>query len=114
MNDSSSVTVTLPSDLEIAMSRDFDAPRPLVFDAYTKPEILTRWLGVRDGWVFDECHVDLRVGGSYRWVWRKGDKQLALGGRYLEIAAPERIVCTERFDDPWYEGEAVVTVTFAE
>lgn len=114
MTDTSGVTVTLPSDLEIAMSRDFDAPRQLVFDAYTTPEILMRWLGVRDGWVFDVCEVDLRVGGAYRWVWRKNGKELALSGRYLEIAAPERLVCTERFDDPWYEGQAVVTATFTE
>ena len=114
MTETSSVTVTLPSDLEIAMSREFDAPRQLVYDAYTKPEILMRWLGVRNGWVFAVCDVDLRVGGKYRWIWRKNGKDLALGGTYLEIAAPDRLVCTERFDDPWYEGEAIVTVTFVE
>ncbi len=114
MNETSSVTVTLPSDLEIAMSREFEAPRQLVFDAYTRPDILTRWLGVRNGWVFAVCDVDLRVGGAYRWVWRKNGKDLAVGGRYLEIDPPSRLVCTERFDDPWYEGEAVVTVTFVE
>ena len=114
MPDIAAVTVTLPSDLEIAMSRVFDAPRQLVFDAYTKPELLTRWLGVRKGWIFAVCEVDLRVGGLYRWVWRKNGKDMGLGGTYLEIAAPERIVCTERFDEPWAEGEALVTVTFIE
>jgi uncharacterized protein YndB with AHSA1/START domain len=114
MNDTTSITVTLPSDLEIAMSREFDASRQLLFDAYTKPEILKRWLGVRNGWVFEICEVDLRAGGKYRWVWRKNGKDLALGGTYIEVTSPERIVCTERFDEPWYPGEAIVTVTFIE
>jgi uncharacterized protein YndB with AHSA1/START domain len=114
MNDTASVTVTLPSDLEIAMSREFAAPRRLVFDAYTKPELVSRWLGIRNGWTFAVCEIELRVGGAYRYVWRKGDKLLALGGAYLEVAAPDRLVCTERFDDPWFEGEALVTVTFVE
>jgi uncharacterized protein YndB with AHSA1/START domain len=59
--------------------------------------------------------MDLRVGGSYRWVWRNADgRELAMGGVYLEIVAPERIVSTEKFDDPWFEGEAVSTLTLVE
>ena len=107
--------VTLPSDTEIALTRAFDAPRRLVFDAWTKPELLTRWLGVRNGWTFETCEVDLREGGTYRYVWR-GAKGQALGlrGTFHEIVAPERIVSTEKFDDPWYEGTGHATVTFVE
>ena len=110
-----SLKVTTPSDREIAMTRAFDAPRHLVFEAYTKPERLKRWLGVQNGWTLDVCEVDLRVGGKYRYVWRKpGAPELAMGGVYREIVPFERVVTTEQFDDPWYPGEAVGTVTFVE
>jgi uncharacterized protein YndB with AHSA1/START domain len=106
--------VTTPSDREIAMIRVFDAPRSMVFDSWTKPELLKRWL-VRSGWTFPICEIDLKVGGKYRWVWRSPDgKEMGMGGVYREIVRPERIVATEKFDDPWYEGEAVDTMTFVE
>jgi uncharacterized protein YndB with AHSA1/START domain len=107
--------VTTPSKREIAMTRLFDAPRELVFDAWTKPELLKRWLGVMKGWTFPVCEVDLRVGGKYRYVWRGPDgTDMGMGGVYKEIVRPERIVCTEKFDDPWYEGEALDTTVFVE
>jgi len=87
----------------------------MVFDAWTKPELLKRWLGVFGGWTFAVCEVDLRVGGKYRFVWRgKDGNEMAMGGVYREIVRPERIVCTEKFDDPWYEGDAIDTTTFVE
>jgi len=103
-------------DREIVVSREFAAPRELVFEAYTKPERLKRWLGVFDGWEFSVCEIDLRVGGAYRWVWRDGSRktEMGVGGVFREISAPARLVCTERFDDPWYEGEGLVTVEFLE
>ena len=112
---SGKLQVTTPSDREIAMTRVFDAPRSLVFDAFTKPELLKRWLGVRGGWTFAVCEVDLRVGGAYRYVWRgpKG-QEMGMGGVFREIARPERVICTEKFDESWYEGEAVDTMTFVE
>ena len=107
--------VTTPSEREIAMTRVFDAPRSLVFDAWTKPELLKRWLGVRGGWTFAVCEVDLRVGGSYRFVWRgPTGAEMGMGGVYREIVRPERLVATEKFDDPWYEGDALDTTTFVE
>jgi uncharacterized protein YndB with AHSA1/START domain len=107
--------VTTPSDREIAMTRVFDAPRSLVFDAFTKPELLKRWLGVRGGWTFAVCEVDLRVGGAYRYVWRgPNGQEMGMGGVFREIVRPERIVSTEKFDDAWYEGDAVDTITFVE
>jgi uncharacterized protein YndB with AHSA1/START domain len=96
------------------MARVFDAPRHLVFDAYTKPELLKRWFGPV-GWSLIACEVDLRVGGSYRYVMRKDNgNEMGLGGVYREIVRPERIVAAESFDDPWYEGEAIATTTFVE
>ena len=107
--------VTTPSDREIAMTRVFDAPRNLVFDAWTKPELLKRWLGVFGNWSFAICEVDLRVGGKYRYVWRgKDGKEMGMGGVYREIVRPERIVTTEEFDDPWYPGDAQDTTVFVE
>ena len=107
--------VTTPSEREIAMTRVFDAPRGLVFDAWTKPELLRRWLGVRGGWSFVVCEVDLTVGGRYRFVWRGPDgTEMGMGGVYREIVRPERLVATEKFDDPWYEGEALDTTVLVE
>jgi uncharacterized protein YndB with AHSA1/START domain len=107
--------ISTPSDRELAMTRVFDAPRSLVFDAWTKPELLKRWLGVRGGWTFAVCEVDLKVGGSYRFVWRgPGGAEMGMGGVYREIVRPERLVATEKFDEAWYEGEALDTTTFIE
>lgn len=106
--------VTTPSDREIAMIRVFDAPRGMVFDAWTRPELLKQWL-VRGGWTFPVCEIDLKVGGRYRYVWRSPEGQeMGMSGVYREIVRPERIVATEKFDDPWYEGDAVDTMTFVE
>src|SRR5439155_15387296 len=85
-----------------------------VYDAFTKPELVKRWLGVFGGWTLPVCEMDVRVGGKYRWVWRKVGAEMGMGGVYREIVPNERIVSTEKFDDPWYEGEALGTVTFVE
>jgi uncharacterized protein YndB with AHSA1/START domain len=115
VSKSAKLQVTTPSDREIVMTRAFDAPRALVFDAWTKPELLKRWLGVFGGWTFAVCEVDLRVGGKYRYVWRGADgKEMGMGGLYREIVRPERIVCTEKFDESWYPGDAVDTTVFLE
>jgi uncharacterized protein YndB with AHSA1/START domain len=107
--------VTTPSDREIAMTRVFDAPRKMVFDAYTKPELVKRWLGVRAGWSLAACEIDLKVGGKYRYVWRSDSgAEMAMGGKYLEVVPPERLVTNEKFDQAWYEGECIGTVTFTE
>ena len=115
MTETGTLQLTTPSEREIVMSRVFDAPRNLVFDAWTKPELLERWLGVRGGWSMVVCEVDLRVGGAYRFVWRGPDgAEMGMGGVYREIAPPERLVATESFDDPWYPGEAVDTTVLIE
>jgi uncharacterized protein YndB with AHSA1/START domain len=115
MTNTETLQVTTPSEREIVMTRVFNALRSLVFDAWTKPELLQRWLGVRNGWSFAVCEVDLRVGGAYRYVWRGPDgAEMAMGGVYREIVAPERLVATEKFDDPWYPGEALDTIVLVE
>ena len=115
MTPGSSLKVTTPSDREIAMTRVFDAPRHLVFEAYTRPELLKRWLGVHAGWSLAVCEIDLRVGGAYRYVWRgPNGEEMGMGGVYREVAPPERIVATERFDQSWYPGEAVGTIVMIE
>jgi uncharacterized protein YndB with AHSA1/START domain len=116
MPDPAKLEITTPSDLEIAMTRAFDAPRSLVFDAFTMPELVQRWLLGPDGWTMPVCEIDLRVGGSYRYVWRRerDGSEMTMSGVYREVAPPERVVSTERFDDPWYEGESIVTLELVE
>src|ERR1043166_5018495 len=108
--------VTTPSDREIVMTRAFNAPRRLVFDAHTKPEIVKRWLLGPPGWSMPVCQIDLRVGGTYRYVWRhdRDGTEMGMGGVYREIRAPERIVNTERFDEAWYPGEGLGTLVLVE
>jgi uncharacterized protein YndB with AHSA1/START domain len=109
--------VTTPSATEIVMTRTFDAPRQLVFDAFTRPELLRRWLG-RQGDEMTVCDVDLRVGGAYRYVFHlRPDEQgrrdtFRETGTFREIDPPQRVVCTESFDD--YPGETVVSTIFVE
>jgi len=111
MNSSGALKVTAQSDREIVMTRVFDAPRNLVFDAYTKPELLRRWLGILGGYSMPVCEVDLRVGGTYRFVWRGPDgAEMGVRGVYREVVRPERLVHTEKFDEAWYPGEALITV----
>ncbi len=114
MRNVGQLTVSTPTDREIVMTRVFDAPRHLVFEAMTRPELLKRWLLGPEGWTLPVCEIDLREGGAYRYVWQKGDTRMGMGGVYKEIAAPERIVQTEVFDDAWYPGEALNTTVLSE
>jgi len=103
-------------DREIVMTRVFDAPRKLVFDAFTKPELLKQWLLGPPGWSMPVCEIDLRIGGRYRYVWRRDTDgtEMGCGGVYREIVPPERLVHTEQFDDPWYPGESLITTVLDE
>lgn len=115
MNHTATLDITTPTDREIVMTRVFDAPRRLVFEALTKPELVRQWLLGPPGWSMPVCEIDLRVGGSYRYVWRRDNgKEMAMGGVFREIVPPERLVATERFDDPWYPGEALGTQVLVE
>ena len=103
--------VTARGDLEVVVTRSFAAPPDLVFDAWTKRELLQRWLGVFGNWTLPICEVDLRVGGAYRYTWRNASGgEMTARGVFLEIERPTRIVTTERFDDPWYPGEGLNTL----
>jgi len=115
MKDSGGLKLTTRGDREIVMTRVFDAPRSLVFEAFTKPELVRQWLLGPEGWSMPVCEIDLRVGGKYRYVWRhvKGH-EMGMGGVFREIVPPERIVSTEKFDEAWYPGEAVGTVVLTE
>lgn len=108
--------LTTPTEREIAMTRRFDAPRKRVFDAFTKPELIRRWLLGPEGWSMSVCEVDMRVGGGFHYVWRNDAdrREFGMHGAYREIAPGKRIVHSENFDEPWYPGDAVVTTTFVE
>ena len=112
MKNTGTLKVSLPTEREIVMTRVFDAPRRLVFDALTEPELLKRWFGPR-GWSLVVCEADLKVGGTWRWVLRGPDgRDMGMRGVYQEIAPPERLVSTESFDD--YPGESLNTLILSE
>jgi len=107
--------LTALSDREIVMTRTFDAPRELVFEAWTRPDLVKRWLYGPEEWKLAVCDIDLRVGGALRFVWRHTDgRSMGMGGVYREIAPPDRLVFTELFDEDWTGGETVVTMVFTE
>jgi uncharacterized protein YndB with AHSA1/START domain len=112
MKNAGTLQVTTPTDREIVMTRVFDAPRHLVWEAFTRPELLKRWFGPR-GWSMTVCEVDLKVGGGFRFVLRSPEgKEMGMRGVYREIVPPERSVHMESFDD--YPGESQVTGMFVE
>ncbi|HUD66460.1 MAG TPA: SRPBCC family protein [Candidatus Sulfotelmatobacter sp.] len=116
MKNSGTFNITAHGDREIVVTRVFDAPRRLVFDAYTKPELVKRWLLGPEGWSLPVCEIDLREGGKYRYVWRNDadGQEMGMGGIYREVVPPDRIVATEKFDEAWYPGEALGTITLTE
>lgn len=107
--------IATPSDREVVITRDFDAPRDLVFDCHVKPDLVRRWLLGPPGWTMPVCDIDLRVGGRYRYVWRgPNGEDMGMGGVFREIVRPERIVTNELFDEDWTGGETLVTTVFTE
>ena len=107
------MTLTMVSDCEIAVTRAFDAPRSLVFEAATRCEHLSKWWGPR-GFELTDCDIDFRVGGSYRFVQKAPDGSVhAFHGEYREIAAPERTVQTQVYE-PLPDQEVVVTTILSE
>jgi uncharacterized protein YndB with AHSA1/START domain len=115
MMNTGNLKLVTRGDREIVLTRVFDAPRQLVWDAMTKPELLKRWLTGPPGWSFEVCDVDLSVGGAYRYVWRGPDGvEMGMGGVHREVVRPERIVCTQLFDQDWTGGEAVGTLVLTE
>jgi uncharacterized protein YndB with AHSA1/START domain len=115
-NRHGSAVITLPSDTEILITRQFDAPAALVFKALTTPDLVKRWWGFETSeWLV--CEIDLRVGGQWRFVTREGDMEVGLHGEYREIAGPQRIVQTEIYEgapDPYPNEPALNTTTLDE
>jgi uncharacterized protein YndB with AHSA1/START domain len=109
---SGTAVLTLPSDTEILMVREFDAPRHLVYKAYTTPELVKRWWAGRRGAV-TSVEIDLRVGGQWRYVMiADGGFEVAFHGEYHEIVPNEKLVNTEIFEGAPEAGAALVTCTF--
>lgn len=107
-------TLELPADDEIRISRTFDAPARIVWEAVTTPEHIRRWWAPKSRGEMTECAVDLRVGGAWRFVMRtNGGMEVAFYGTYREITAPTRIVQTEIFA-PFPDTIAIVTLTLTE
>jgi uncharacterized protein YndB with AHSA1/START domain len=110
---------TLPNDRAVVVTRQFSAPRALVYDAFTRPDLVQRWLLGPPGWTMPVCEMDVRVGGRFRWRWRADEDGTEFGfeGEYLEVKAPARIRNTESFDPGTVGGamgEAIVTTEFVD
>ena len=116
MSFTGTLQVTTQGDREVRLVREFDAPRHLVWDCFTKPELVRRWLFGPDGWSFLVCDIDFRVGGSYRFVWHNPavGAEMGMKGTYREIIPHERIADAQVFDQDWTGGEAISTVVFTE
>jgi uncharacterized protein YndB with AHSA1/START domain len=113
MNNTATLKVTTPTDREVVMTRVFDAPRRLVFDAWTNPKHVPQWMLGPVGWTMPVCEIDLRVGGAWHFVWRGADgSEMAMRGVYREISPPKRLVSTESWGGPF--PETVNTLTLVE
>jgi uncharacterized protein YndB with AHSA1/START domain len=112
--------VTFPSDREVCVTRSFNAPRTLVWDAHTKPELVQKWMLGPPGWSMPVCEMDVRVGGKYRWRWRSEEngKEFGFFGDFREVDAPNRIAHAEYYDPGEVGGSmpandpAIITAEF--
>ncbi len=112
-NRAGAATFTTPSDREIVVTRVFDAPRRLVFEAWTSPEHLPHWMLGPEGWTMPICEIDLRPGGAWRFVWRRPEcNEMEMRGVYREVVLPERLVSTESWGGDW--PETLNTLTLSE
>ncbi|MFN8524170.1 MAG: SRPBCC family protein [Chloroflexota bacterium] len=120
MTGTHKLTFSAHGDREIRMVRKFNASAELVWQALTVPDLVKRWMSGMPGWELAICDIDLVVGGRYRYLWRclpggsHPGMEMGMGGAYLEIERPIRLVHTERFDQAWYPGEAVITTDLTE
>lgn len=113
--------VSMPSDREVEVTRAFQAPKDLVYKAYSDPALVRRWMLGPPGWSMPVCEMDLRVGGSYRWRWRSDDGQGEFGfhGVFREVVPGSKVVHTQSYDPGTTGqgeagGEAIITLTFSE
>jgi uncharacterized protein YndB with AHSA1/START domain len=104
MNKTETLKLTTPSDREVVFTRVFNAPRRLVFEAWTNPKHITRWMLGPEGWTMPVCEIDLRPGGAWHFVWRRANgTQMEMRGVYREVVPPERLVSTESWGGDWPE-----------
>ena len=113
--------VSLPSDTEVRVTRDFKAPRKLVWQAHTDVDLFQRWIGGYPGWSMPVCEMDVRPGGKYRWRWRQDEdgKEFGFYGDYREVDAPQNILQAEYYDPgslggPFPTTPAITRTTFTE
>jgi uncharacterized protein YndB with AHSA1/START domain len=112
MKFSDTLVVSTPSDIEIVTTRQLDAPRSLVFEAWTNPKYVSRWMLGPPGWTMPVCEIDLRVGGQWHFVWRKTDgTEMDMRGTYREITPPSRLVSTENWGGDWAETLNTLVLT---
>lgn len=99
--------VSFPTDTSVRVTRDFKAPRRLLWQAHVEPELFRRWIGGYPGWSMPVCELDVRPGGAFRWHWRmdEGGKEFGFYGEYREVDAPALIVSAEWFDPGSFGGE---------
>jgi len=114
MTNTETLRVTTPSDREVAIARVFNAPRRLVFEAWTNPQYVPRWMLGPEGWTMPVCEIDLRPGGSWHFVWRRENgTEMDMRGEYREVNPPERLVSTERWGADWPETVNTLVLTEA-
>jgi uncharacterized protein YndB with AHSA1/START domain len=116
-------TYTTPTDCEFVITRVVDAPRRIVFEAWTNPKYLPQWMTGPEGWSMPVCEIDLRPGGTWHYVWRKANgSEMSMTGLIREVAPPERLVMTEKWGPEWPEtintlllsesgGQTTITLT---
>ena len=104
--------LTLPTEREVVMTRVFNAPRRLVWEAWTDPKHIPQWMTGPAGWTMPICELDLRPGGAWHFVWRGADgTDMEMSGVYKEITPPERLVATESWGGDWPETLNTLTLT---
>jgi uncharacterized protein YndB with AHSA1/START domain len=105
-------TYTTPSDQEVMITRVVSAPRRVVFEAFTNARHVPNWLIGPEGWTMPVCEIDLRPGGTWRYVYRKNDgSEMTMQGSYREVAPPERLVSTESWGSEWPETVNTMVLT---
>ena len=114
MSATHTIRVENAGDRELFITRAFDAPRASVFRALTTPALVKRWLLGPGGWTMPVCEIDLKPGGTFRYLWRRDREEMGVSGTFREIVPPERIVHTEVFNDDWTGGGSLVTTRLDE
>ena len=108
----SMTTFATPSDCEVVVTRVLAAPRRLVWDSWTNPKHMPRWLLGPAGWTMPVCEIDLRPGGTWHFVWRKADgAEMDMRGVYKEVTPPERLVSLESWGGDWPETVSTLVLT---